>query len=112
MAGLRPSDTEQLLLLTAWRLEGDAYGLAIRDELEEKTGRRIAVGAIYSTMVRLEKKGWVRSHLSGPTPVRGGKAKRFYRITEDGKRTLEEARAAMDTLWEGLAAPNPTRKEA
>ena len=77
-----------------------------------KTGRRIAVGAIYSTMVRLEKKGWVRSHLSGPTPVRGGKAKRFFQITEEGRLVLEEARTTMDTLWEGLAAPKPTREEA
>ncbi len=112
MAGAHPSETEQLLLLTAWRLEGDAYGLAIRDELKKRTGRRIAVGAIYSTMVRLEKKGWVRSHLSDPTPVRGGKAKRFFRITEEGMRTLEKARATMDTLWDGLAAPSPTREEA
>ena len=112
MGSDRPSDTEQLLLLTAWRLDDEAYGLAIRDELEQKTGRRIAVGAIYSTLVRLEKKGWVRSHLSGPTPVRGGKAKRFFRITDEGKRTLEEARAAMDTLWEGLAVPDPSRDEA
>lgn len=112
MDGPRPSDTEQLLLLAAWRLEGEAYGLAIRDELARKTGRQIAVGAIYSTMVRLEKKGWVRSNLSGPTPVRGGKAKRFYRITDEGKRILEEARAAMDTLWDGLGAANPTREKA
>jgi DNA-binding PadR family transcriptional regulator len=81
--------------------------VSIRDELRKRTGRRIAVGAVYSTMIRLEKRGWVRSSLSDPTPVRGGKAKRVFRVTPAGKRAVEEARMALERLWEGLERREP-----
>lgn len=97
-----PSDFEQQVLLAVWRLGDDAYGTSVRDELEERTGRDVAQGAIYTTLVRLEKKGLLRSIMSDPTPVRGGKAKRFFRITERGVRGVQDARAAMDNLWAGL----------
>lgn len=107
MGSERPTDTEQQLLLATWRLGEGAYGVSIRDELRKRTGRRIAVGAVYSTMIRLEKRGWVRSRLSDPTPVRGGKAKRLFRVTPAGKQALEDARVVMERLWEGLEAPEP-----
>lgn len=102
MAPSIPSDFEQQVLLTVWRLEDDAYGTSVRDELEARTGRDVAQGAVYTTLVRLEKKGLVRSSMADPTPVRGGKAKRFFRITEAGVRGVQDARAAMDSLWDGL----------
>lgn len=100
-----PSDFEQQILLASWRLGDDAYGATVRDELERRTGREVAQGAVYTTLVRLEKKGLLRSRMSDPTPVRGGKAKRLFRITPQGMRGVREARAAMDRLWDGLPDP-------
>ena len=97
-----PSDFEQQVLLAVWRRAGDAYGASVRDELEERTGRGIAQGAVYVTLVRLEKKGLLRSRLSDPTPVRGGKAKRLFEILPEGIAGVHAARGAMDRLWEGL----------
>jgi DNA-binding PadR family transcriptional regulator len=105
MGAESPSDFEQQVLLAVWRLEGDAYGAAVRTELEQRTGRSIAQGAVYVTLVRLEKKGLVTSRLTDPTPVRGGKAKRIFEILPDGIEGLRTARTAMDRLWEGLPAP-------
>ncbi len=100
-----PGDFEQQVLLAVWRLEEDAYGTTVRDELEERTGRPVSQGAVYTTLVRLEKKGLLTSRMSDPTPVRGGKARRFFRITARGREGLEKARHVMDRLWEGLPAP-------
>lgn len=102
MTGLKPSDFEQQVLLAVWRLGDAAYGATVRDELEAKTGRGVAQGAVYVTLVRLEKKGLLRSRLSDPTPVRGGKAKRFFEITPQGVAGVQAARQAMDRLWDGL----------
>ena len=97
-----PSDFEQQVLLTVWRLGADAYGTTIRDELEARTGKEVAHGAIYVTLVRLEKKGLLESRLADPTPVRGGKSKRFFKITKAGMEGLQAARQTLDRLWEGL----------
>ena len=97
-----PSDFEQQVLLAVWRLEGDAYGASVRTELEERTGRPIAQGAVYVTLVRLEKKGLLSSRMSDPTPVRGGKAKRLFDIQPAGIEGLRTARSQMDRLWDGL----------
>ena len=97
-----PGDFEQQVLLAAWRLGSRAYGASVRKELEVRAGREVAQGAVYVTLVRLEKKGLLRSRLSDPTPVRGGKAKRYFEITPQGITGLQSARQAMDSLWDGL----------
>lgn len=97
-----PSDFEQQVLLAVWRLGDEAYGASVRDELEARTGRDVTQGAVYVTLVRLEKKGMLRSWMSDPTPVRGGKAKRFFEILPTGIGGLRAARDAMDRLWAGL----------
>lgn len=97
-----PSDFEQQVLLAVWRLGEGAYGVSVRDELEDRTGRDLAHGAVYVTLVRLERKGFLRSSLSDPTPVRGGKAKRCFAITPAGVEGLRDARRALDNLWDGL----------
>lgn len=97
-----PSDFEQQVLLAVWRLGGEAYGASVREELETATGRDVAQGAVYITLVRLEKKGWLKSSLSDPTPVRGGKAKRYFQIVPAGIAGVKAARTAMDRLWDGL----------
>lgn len=97
-----PGDFEQQVLLAVWRLGDVAYGGSVRDELEERTGRSVAQGAVYVTLVRLEKKGLLRSYLSDPTPVRGGKAKRCFEILPAGVAGVTAAREAMERLWDGL----------
>ena len=74
----------------------------MRDELENRAGRDLTQGAVYVTMVRLEKKGLLRSRMSDPTPVRGGKAKRYFEILPAGIEGLRQARATLDRLWDGL----------
>lgn len=111
MAPKRPSDFEQQVLLAVWRLEGRAYGASVRDELEERTEARVAQGAVYTTLIRLEKKGMLQSRLSDPTPIRGGKAKRLFSITEAGRAGVLEVRRAMDRLWDGLPAADPATGE-
>ena len=97
-----PSDFEQQVLLAVWRLGEGAYGASVRDELEARTGREVAHGAVYVTLVRMEKKGLVRSRTADPTPVRGGKAKRYFDITPDGVAGVQAARVRMERLWDGL----------
>ena len=101
-----PSEFEQQVLVAVLRLDADAYGASVREELERRLRREVSQGAVYTTLVRLEKKGFLRSRMSDPTPVRGGKAKRVFTITPEGARGVEAARAAMNRLWEGL--PDPT----
>ena len=107
VARTNPSDFEQQVLLAVWRLGERAYGASVRDELEARTERSVAQGAIYVTLVRLEKKGFLRSRLADPTPVRGGKSKRYFEITPEGVTGVKAARKEMDRLWEGL----PTTSE-
>lgn len=102
MAPNIPSDFEQQVLLAVWRLGDGAYGASVRDELEQRTGRDVTQGAVYVTLVRLEKKGMLRSSMSDPTPVRGGKAKRYFEILPAGMEGLMAAREVMERLWEGL----------
>lgn len=104
MADDLPSDVEQQTLLVVWRLDDDAYGVTIRDELERTAERAITTGAVYTTLVRLEQKGWLTSSMGDPTPERGGKSKRFFRITPAGVVAVEGARAVLDRLWQGLDA--------
>jgi len=89
---------EHFLLLAVLRLGDDAYGMTIRRELADHTGRDIAVGAIYTALARLERRGLVQSWLGEPTPERGGKAKRYYRVLTAGKKALAKAEAALSGL--------------
>jgi len=100
-----PSDFEQQVLLAVWRLGAEAYGATVRDELEVRTGREVAQGAVYTTLIRLEKKGYLASRMSDPTPVRGGKARRLFTITARGMQGVQDARVVMDRLWDGLPDP-------
>ena len=94
---------EQAVLLAINRLgPNGAYGVPIRRDLSERLGRDVSVGAIYTTLERLEGKGFVFSWTGGATAERGGRAKRFYRIEAPGLRALEAARVVTSNLW---AAP-------
>lgn len=103
------SELEQLVLLAVLRIGEDAYGGAVAELLEARAGRTVTLGTLYNTLVRLEEHGLVESEMGDPTPVRGGKAKRLYRVTAEGREALHETRAVFERMWDGLTATGGTR---
>jgi DNA-binding PadR family transcriptional regulator len=93
---------EQLVLLAILRLGEHAYGVSIRTEIAKRTGREVAPGALYTTLDRLEEKCLLSSRLGEPTPERGGRSKRFYRVTAKGVKAVTRAQQAFRNLLEGL----------
>src|ERR1017187_1024839 len=93
---------EQIVLLAVMQTAADAYGVTVHEELERRTKRRVARGAVYMTLDRLEKKGLLSSLLSAPTAERGGRAKRCYRVTKPAVTALRASRRALLNLWDGL----------
>src|SRR5260370_42383796 len=93
---------EQAVLLAILRLREGAYGRAILNEVQERMERDVAAGAVHATLVRLERKSLITSSLGPGTPVRGGRARRFYRLQPDGLLALNAAPAAGDQLWPRL----------
>jgi len=96
---------EQAVLLAIVQLREDAYGRAILKHVQERLGREVAAGAAHATLSRLEKQGLVTSWLGSGTPIRGGRSRRYYRVTPAGVRALNDARAAVRDLWRGLTWP-------
>ena len=95
-------DFEQLVLLAIAHLGGEAYGIPIVEEIEQRTGRSVARAAVYITLRRLEEKGFVSSWVSEPTPERGGKGRRYVKLETEGVRALREARLVAERMWNGL----------
>ena len=91
-----------MVLLVVIRLDDKAYGVPISDELRARTGREVSLASIYAALERLARKQYVSSILADPTPERGGRAKRYFRVTEEGKRAAEIARTAFTRLWNEL----------
>lgn len=102
MAGSYLGEFEHLMLLALMRLGQEAYGAAVRREIRERTGRDVAVGAIYVTLDRLESKGFVSSRVGEPTAERGGRARRYYRVTARGRTVVERTHDALRSMTEGL----------
>lgn len=98
---------ELAALLTVARLGDDAYGLAVRRDLAERTGRDYSVGAVYTTLQRLEDKGFLTSHASDPLPVRGGRSRRHFTITGAGARALRDAERHATAMWAGVKSLGP-----
>jgi PadR family transcriptional regulator PadR len=96
---------EQAVLLAIVRLRENAYGRAILKEVQARLERGVAAGAVHATLERLEDKDLIASRLGPGTAVRGGRARRFYRLQPKGLRALNHARAAVDSLWRGLKWP-------
>jgi DNA-binding PadR family transcriptional regulator len=94
-----------LAVLQAGR-ENEAYGVTIHAELEARTSRRVARGAVYMTLDRMEKKGLLTSSASEPTAARGGRARRCYTLTRQAMRALRTSKRALQRLWEGLPLPD------
>ena len=97
-----PGEFEQVALLTVARLKDQAYGMTIRQEIADRTGRDVGIGSVYSALDRMEAKGFISSTLGDPTPQRGGRAKRYYRLERAGVLALERARETYARLWDGL----------
>jgi len=95
-------ELEQIILLAVLQCGDDAYGVTVQEELARHTTRRVASGAIYMTLDRLEKKGFLTSRLSEPTAERGGRAKRCYKVTKPALVSLKHSRLALISLWDGL----------
>jgi PadR family transcriptional regulator PadR len=90
---------ELTILLAVARLGDDAYGLAIRQDVSKRTGRDHSVGAVYTTLNRLETKGFVASHATRPTATRGGRSRRLFNVTAAGTRKIREAERVATSIW-------------
>lgn len=95
-------EMEMMVLLAVLRLGEDAYGVPISEELLRLAGREVSFGSIYAALERLERKRLVSSSLGDPTPERGGRAKRYFRVTPAGVRALRMTRTALTNLWKGI----------
>jgi PadR family transcriptional regulator PadR len=93
---------ELMVILALMRLGDDAYGVPICREIEEQTGREVSVGSVYATLERLEEKGFVSSAVGQPTAERGGRAKRYFRVTTNGVREVRRTQRSLMNLWSGL----------
>jgi PadR family transcriptional regulator, regulatory protein PadR len=92
---------ELAVLLCVGQLGDDAYGVAVRGAVSKRLGRECSIGAVYTTLQRLENKGFVKSWTSDPTPVRGGRAKRGFTLTAAGDRAIRQAQRTAQRLWSG-----------
>jgi|SRR5690606_13781632 len=102
MRPLLLTDFELMILLAILRIGDGAYGVPIAREIEATVGRRVLLGAAYAALERLERKGFVSSWIGDPTPERGGRAKRFFRVTPRGVRAIRDTRQALTALWRGV----------
>jgi PadR family transcriptional regulator PadR len=93
---------EQLVLLALVRLGDEAYGVTVHQQLEGRAGREVALGAVYKTLARLEAKKLVTARLGEPTAERGGRRKRYYNVTAQGRRALSRSLAAIHRMTAGL----------
>jgi len=90
---------EELVLLTIASLGEEAYGVTVKEDIEKRSERSISIGALHSTITRLEEKGYLRSWLGEPTQERGGRRKRYFEITHQGKLELHNMKDLRDELW-------------
>ena len=98
---------ELLVLLAVMRTGRNASGIPIAREIQTVSGRPVALGSIYTTLSRLELKGLLRSTLGTPTAQRGGRAKAFFHLTDQGLEEVRDAQAALTSLWSGLPELKP-----
>lgn len=99
MKGTYLGEFEELVLLTVGILFDDAYGLAIVDELEKQTERGVMMSSVHKALVRLEEKGYLKSHLGGATEMRGGRDKRLYTLTQAGVKVLNQSKELRNSMY-------------
>src|SRR5580692_1147319 len=93
---------EHIIVLALLRLADRAYGVTVRQEIEFRTSREVSIGAVYATLERLESKGYVKSRRGDPTPERGGRSKRFFRVTAKGMAAVNRTQRALQSMVKGL----------
>ena len=93
---------ELIVLAAVLRVGVEAYGVAVHEEIERRTGRGVAIGSVYKALERLKRKGFVESRRGDPTPVRGGRAKRHFAVTAAGRAALERTVSRLDRMFDGL----------
>jgi DNA-binding PadR family transcriptional regulator len=93
------TDFELMLVVAILRIGDEAYGVQIAREIEETSGRKVLLGAAYAALDRLERNGLVRSNVGSPTAARGGRARRFFRVTPPGVRAARDTQQALVALW-------------
>ncbi len=93
---------EQIVLLAMARAGEGAYAVSIHDEILQTTGRSVSIPAVYVTLSRLQKKDLVTSWMGEPSPTRGGRAKRYFKLSDKSRAALETSRTVLDQLWDGL----------
>ncbi|MGD8328952.1 MAG: PadR family transcriptional regulator [Acidobacteriota bacterium] len=96
---------EMVVMLTLLHLQDAAYGMTIRMEIEERTGRSVSIGAIYTTLRRLQRKGYVAAELGDPSPSRGGRAKKYFSLQPEGIEALQRSKEMFTQLWKDLPEP-------
>ncbi|MBT1700247.1 PadR family transcriptional regulator [Fulvivirgaceae bacterium PWU4] len=102
MKGTYLGEFEEIVLLAAGILHGRAYGVSIRQEIENQTGRNVNIGAVHTALHRLEAKGYLTSKFGEAEEVRGGKRKRLFTLTSSGMNALREAQAIRKQMWAQL----------
>jgi DNA-binding PadR family transcriptional regulator len=102
MGDLYLGEFEQVVLLAILRLHDQAYAIPIRQEIETRTGRRVARGALYTALDRLEQKRYLRSRMSEPMAERGGRSRRYFTVTAAGLAAVRASRQTLLGLWRGL----------
>ena len=102
MKRIQLGEFEEVVLLTVGVLHGNAYGVTIKDEIEQRLGRGVTIGALQITLRRLESKGYLKSKLGESTESRRGRPKLLFEITAYGKKALEYTKASRDELWNAL----------
>ncbi len=102
--GDHPGEFQQLVLLALIRLGDNAYGMRVRQKIEQRVQRPVSIGAVYATLDRLGEKGFVTSHMGDPMPERGGRAKRYFQISKSGAMAFRRSQAARQRM--GALLPN------
>ncbi|HEU4719781.1 MAG TPA: helix-turn-helix transcriptional regulator [Gemmatimonadaceae bacterium] len=103
------TDFELMLVVAILRIGDDAYGVQIAREIEETSGRKVLLGAAYAALDRLERNRLVSSSVGAPTAERGGRARRFFRVTPCGIRAAQDTQQALVALWRGVPQLKETR---
>ena len=105
------TEFEQLVLLALLRLGEDAYGVTIREEIEDRAGRTVSLASAYAALERMEQRGYLTSWVSDPMPMRGGRARKHFRLEKAGAVALRASRSVMDRMWQGVEA-HPDLRES
>lgn len=102
MKGTNIGELEELVLLVVANLYDSAYGIAIKQEIEDKCSRTITISTVHNVLQRLQEKDFLESRYSDPTPERGGKRKLLFRVTPSGQAALENSRSMRESLWQTI----------